>query len=141
MPPPAACARSATMADTMLPAAPVATTTESGPSVSAGIRRRRGPVLQADGETDPAPPADLDGTAVAERLVDEHGCHLGRPGIGLDVDHLHRRRRTLARQRLGEPAHGAGHRAPGTSLVVAMGAAVAGRASTRNDPARIQARS
>ena len=86
MPPPAARARSATMADTMLPAAPVTTTTESGPRASGRVGWLSRALLQADGEPDRAAPADLDDAGVAERLVDEGAGHVVRAGVGLDVE-------------------------------------------------------
>ena len=128
MPPPAARAMSATMADTMLPAAPVATTTESGPRARVGsgggaVRSSR----PMPSRTVPRRPTS---TTPASRSVsvDECAGHLARVGVGRDVEHLDHGGGTLPGQGLGEAAHGTGHGAERARLVVAVGAAVAGGA-------------
>ena len=118
----------------MLPAAPVTTTTESGARARARIGRRSRALFQADGETDPGPPTDLDDAGVAERLLDKGCGHVARSGVGFDVEDLDRGGRALPRQGLGEAAHGTGHGAAGTEFVVPVGPAVAGcRDDERSD--------
>ena len=75
------------MADTMLPAAPVATTTESGAEGPCriggrGAARSSRPMARRTA----AAPADLDDAGVAERLVDKGRGHVVRSGVGFDVE-------------------------------------------------------
>ena len=119
-------ARSAVIAVTMLPAAPVMAKTVSGPSsMPAGVgaesdlpQRHRPPLAGAV--------ADLDRAGVAQGLLDEQVGHRFRGRAHGDVDRLHQRVGVLAPERLGEAGHGAAHRRLGTAGVVPVPAAEPG---------------
>ena len=90
VPPPAAAARSAVIADTMLPAAPV--TRKRRP----GLQRARGVgvgrlLAQRDGPAQVVGVPDLDGARVAQRLLDEHVGERRGLAARRDVDDLHER--------------------------------------------------
>ena len=124
------------MADTMLPAAPVTTTTESGPRARAGVGRRGRPFLEADGEAQRAPAGPSRRPGVASVSATSAAATSAGPDVDVDVDDLHHRVGSLPGQRLGEAAHGTGHGAAGTRFVVAVGAAVAGGGDQERAPPR-----
>ena len=129
--PPEATARSAVIAETMLPAAPVTSTTESDvsgipASVSRGARRSAGRerlLEQGDAEATTVDPADLDASGVAQGLLDEQVGDGGGPAVDRQVDRLDQGIGALLLVGLGE----AGHRA-------AEGAMPRRRPSSRGSP-------
>ena len=130
--PPEAAARSAVIAETMLPAAPVTTKTESAPSTmprrgtaspsSAG----NGASTKADAEALVVEAADLHAARIEQRLLDQlrrpppRSC--GWPGSRPPSP----ARRAAPSVRLGKADHGAAQRVGGAGRVVAVAAAQPG---------------
>ena len=80
--PPEAAARSAVMAETMLPAAPVIRKTVSLSSVMPGPAVRDGLLLEPDRPAQPVLVADLDRAGIAQRLVDQEPATIRRHSDG-----------------------------------------------------------
>ena len=118
--PPEAAARSAVIADTMLPAAPVTRKTLSLSSVMPGCAVGGRALLEADGPALAVLIADLDRAGIAQGFVDQQLGDLRRRRPGFEVDGLHQRVRPLAFVGLGEAGDGAAQRRDGSRLVVAV---------------------
>ena len=116
-----AAARSAVIADTMLPAAPVTRKTGSGPSTSpASARVRERALHQPDAPATTVGIADFHTAGIAQGLVDKHVSQ--RRGLPADreVDGLDQGVGPLASVRLGEPGDRAAQRAGRSGRVVAV---------------------
>ena len=125
-PPPAAVARSAVIADTMLPAAPVTRYTASFDGARAGSSPASA-LDQADAPAQIVGVADLDGARVVQRLVEQEIGERRRLAVRAEVDALDERVGALAGERLGEAGHGAAEHGRGAVRVVAVATAEPGR--------------
>ena len=132
--PPELAARSATMAETMPPAAPVTTKTVSGPRVRPGWPSAAG--ASASPTVQRSPPAWPISTAPGSASVSSTSTSAISAGLRrvLEVDGLHERV-TLAAVRLHEAGDRAAHRRADVRAVVAVPAAEARRRD--DEPARL----
>ena len=125
--PPEAPARSAVMADTMLPGRAGHDEHGVGTEDHALAAVGRGPLFEGDRPPQPVGVADLDraGVVQASRRRARSATSVRRVA-GADVDRLHQRVRPLAGEGLGEAGDGATQRRGGAGLVVAVAAAEPG---------------
>ena len=118
--PPDAAAKSAVMAETMLPAAPVITKDAVLVQHHAGLAIGGGLFLEADGPTLICRVSDLDHTGIAQGLFDQQVGDFGGIAIWFKVDCFDEGIAALPLVRLGKAHHGAAERSDRSAFVVAM---------------------
>ena len=118
--PPEAAARSAVMAETMLPAAPVIRKTRVLVQRQAGLAVVGRLLLQPDRPAQSVLVADLDRAGIAQRFLDEELGDFRWLAVGFEIDRFDQSFRPLALVGLGEAGDRAAQRSDRSGFVVAV---------------------
>ena len=114
--PPEAAARSAVMAETMLPAAPVMRNTRVPVERESGLAVGGRLLFETDGPPQAVVVADLDGAGIVQSLPDQEFGDFGRPSRSPRNQRLSPCVGALALVRLGEAGDGSAERATAPAL-------------------------